>query len=94
MNRWRDFLKGFSISRISKRERARIARFCIGAATILLLHDIREEGLGELSLHPQDYDGLAFLGLIVLFSVVELVLLLRRKASPQAGGTMVVRKGQ
>jgi len=48
MHRWRDFLKGFSISRISNRERARIARFCIGAATILLLHDIREEGLARV----------------------------------------------
>jgi hypothetical protein len=84
VNSWKHFLAGFSISRISYREGARIVRFCAGAAAILLLHDVRAEGFGELiPLHPQDYDGLVLLGLIVLFSVAELMLLLRAKASLQ-----------
>ena len=84
---WKNFLRGFSASRISYRERARIVRFCIGAAVILLLHDIGEEGIGEIiSLHPQDYDGFVFLGLIVLFVVAQLGFLLSARTSlPEQG---------
>jgi len=93
VSRWKEFLGGFLISRISYREWARITRFCMAAAVILLLHDVRAEGIGELSLHPQDYDGLFFLALIALFSALELLLLLKRKASPPGRRAMVVRRG-
>jgi hypothetical protein len=100
VRRWKDFLKGFSISRISYREGARLARFCAGAAVILLLHDVRAEGFGELlPLHPQDYDGLVFLGLIALFSATELIILRRAKASlqqtlPARADAQEVRSGE
>lgn len=71
---WRDILAGFSSRRISKRELARIARFWAVESFFLLLHEVREEGFGQL-VSLQDYDGAILAGTFVLFSLLSRVII-------------------
>ena len=87
MSHWKEFLKGFSTSRISSREIARIMRFCIGAAFVLLIHDVRKEGLNELlPMRANDYGAFLYLCAIVILSAAQFVMLRRAKNSLRSEG--------
>ncbi len=76
---WQDIFAGFSPRRISKRELARIARFWAVECFFLLLHEVREEGFGQL-VSLVDYDGPILAGALVLFSLLSF-LIIRGEAS-------------
>ena len=72
---WRDFLRGFSIRRVTSNELARVMRFWTIACFIVLLHDVRTEGLRELSpLNHGEHDGLILLGCLVVLATLQFIL--------------------
>lgn len=79
LKNWRSFLRGFSKSRITTRELARLMRFWAVAFFLILLVDLGKEGLGELIFwsHPLDYDGMAYLLVSICLCFVNFLLFQR-----------------
>ena len=83
LGHWRDFLRGFSIKRVTRNELARVIRFWTIACFMLLLHHLRAEGLREISpLSYRDHDRLILLA--CLAALVTLQFILNRRAKEKA----------
>jgi hypothetical protein len=82
MGKWSKLLAGFSKTRLTFNEFKRVFRFASIGALLMLLHDLSEEGLREVIFwarshvwpKPNDYDGIDYLALFVVFAVISLVL--------------------
>src|SRR5271157_1701752 len=74
---WRGLFEGFSIRRISLKERARIARFCSLGFAIMLIHAVNLRELAPL-FHPtrNDYAGFSFMLLAAIFFFLSFVFML------------------
>jgi len=87
---WKELLNGFSLSRITAKELSRVLRFWTVACFLLLLHDLRSEGLKELSpVHLHDYDGVVFFAALVFLSIGQFLLgrrSIKGEPSPLAEG--------
>ncbi len=73
----RTFFQGFSWARVSKNEIIRIIRFCAVASLLLLIQDVRTEGIHELifpltNSSPIDYDAIVLVMVLVLLFVIYL----------------------
>ncbi|MBN2225179.1 MAG: isoprenylcysteine carboxylmethyltransferase family protein [Deltaproteobacteria bacterium] len=73
----RIIFRGFSWSRITKNEVLRIIRFCSVASLLIIIQDVRTEGLGELIFpfthsHPADYDAVIMVMVLLSLFVVYL----------------------
>jgi protein-S-isoprenylcysteine O-methyltransferase Ste14 len=80
LSHWRGFFRGFSIKRITAYELSRVMRFWTIACFMVLLHDVRTEGLAELSpFHASDSDGFAFLILFMSLAFVQFIMSRRAK---------------
>jgi hypothetical protein len=77
LTRWRDLFEGFSIKRISLKERARITRFCACGFAIMLLHAVDLHQLQYL-FHPTrtNYEAFAFMLLATAFLFVSIIFIL------------------
>ena len=83
LGHWRDFLRGFSIKRVTRNELARVIRFWTIACFMLLLHHLRAEGLREISpLSYRDHDRLILLACLAV--LVTLQFILNRRAKEKA----------
>ena len=72
---WKRFLDGFLVSRVTPNELVRILRFWTVALLLLLVRDLRKEGLGELfSTVPHDRDVLIFAALIIVLMATQLII--------------------
>jgi Isoprenylcysteine carboxyl methyltransferase (ICMT) family len=72
---WRDFLRGFSIKRVTRTELARVIRFWTIACFMLLLHHLRAEGLREISpLSHRDHDRLILLACLAVLVTLQFIL--------------------
>lgn len=85
LSRWRGFLEGFSLQRISWKEYARVARFCSLGIFVSILHEVHEEGLSGLMdiIRPRrnDYDEFLFgLCAVALYGVSVLFMRWSRSA--------------
>ncbi len=74
---WRDLFEGFSIKRISLKERARITRFFACGFAIMLLHALDLYQLHYL-FHPTrtNYDAFTFMVLAIAFLIVSIIFVL------------------
>jgi protein-S-isoprenylcysteine O-methyltransferase Ste14 len=70
----RTIFRGFSWARITKNEVLRIIRFCSVATLLIIIQDVRTEGIGELifpltNSRPGDYDAVVMV-MVLLFLLV------------------------
>jgi hypothetical protein len=72
----RSLLEGFCRKRVSLKEWARTARFWASAIFIVLIHEVREEGLRVL--HGINTHALVLLGMVIVLSVTSFLFLSRR----------------
>ena len=81
LRHWKDFLRGFSIKRITSNELARVMRFWTIACFMLLLHDVRVEGLKELSpRYHGEHDALILFICVTVLAALQFLLSRRAKA--------------
>jgi len=85
---WKHIVGGFSKKRITAKEMSRLTRFWGMAIFLMLLHDLSEEGLKELTFfsHPTDQDGLLYLGLSVCLFIASFFILQISKISTRRRG--------
>ena len=78
---WKNIVRGFSKNRITAKEMSRLTRFWGMAIFLMLVHDLREEGLKELMSfsYPRDLDGLLYLGLSVCLFIASFFILRKSK---------------
>jgi protein-S-isoprenylcysteine O-methyltransferase Ste14 len=73
----RIIFRGFSIKRITKNEVLRIIRFCSVATFLIIIQDVRTEGIGEIifpltNSRPNDYDAVILIMVLLSLFVVYL----------------------
>ena len=80
---WRSVFEGFSLTRITWKESGRVARFLSLGFLLLLIHELRADGLAGLwdIIRPTrlDYDEALYAALVILLYGASIVLLGRAK---------------
>lgn len=79
LKKWRNIFEGFSLKRISIKEYSRVARFLSVGFAIVLVHELKDEGLEGLKhlLLPtkHDYDEFVFLMIVIVLFVFSVILM-------------------
>lgn len=74
---WRGLFQGFSFSRVTLKERARVARFCSAGFAIMLVQAVNLRQLRPLFYPTRtDYDEFSFMVLAAVFLLVSIVFVL------------------
>jgi len=79
LKKWRNFFEGFSLKRISIKEYSRIARFLSVGFALLLVHELKDEGLKGLKAlvlpTKYDYDEFVFFMIATALFVLSVILM-------------------